>query len=139
MIAPFLLGLPLLCIPACDPEVVEIVEIVEPVGVIVAGVAVKATAKDRRLARLQFTTYCAGCHGKYGRGDGPSAKNMIPKPRNWTDTSWQKSVTDERLFQVIRYGGAKFGLSPLMAANPQYEQNPGVLTGLVEIVRSFGD
>ena len=64
---------------------------------------------------------------------------MIPKPRNWTDTGWQKSVTDERLCQVIRDGGPKFGLSPLMAPNPQHRENPGVLMALVEIVRSFGD
>jgi mono/diheme cytochrome c family protein len=103
------------------------------------AVEVTITDKDRKLARLQFLSYCAACHGKYGRGDGPTGKTMIPKPRNWTDTGWQRSVTDERLYQVIRDGGARHGLSPLMAPNPQHGKNPGVLWALVELVRSFGD
>jgi hypothetical protein len=45
----------------------------------------------RKLARLQFISYCAAYHGTYGRGHGPTAKNMIPKPGNWTDSSWQES------------------------------------------------
>ncbi len=117
-----------LCLPACSARVESPAK--------VDGIEV--TDRDRKLARLQFISYCASCHGKYGRGDGPTAKGMIPKPRNWTDTSWQESVTDARLYQVIRDGGAKFGLSPLMAPNPQHGKDPGVLKALVEVVRSFG-
>ena len=117
----------LLCTYACDTRIE------------VDGQLVQVTAKDRKLARFQFIGYCAGCHGKYGRGDGPTGKNLAKKPRNWTDRSWQKSVTDERLFKVIREGGEAVGLSSLMAKNTEHYDHPGVILALVEIVRRFGD
>ncbi len=116
----------LLCVFACDT------------GVTVDGKVIQVTAKDRKLAKLQFIGLCAGCHGKYGRGDGPLAKNMVTKPRNWTNQTWQASVTDERLFKVIREGGAAVGLDALMAKNIQYYDNPAVILALVEMVRRFG-
>jgi hypothetical protein len=36
-----------------------------------------------------FTTVCSSCHGTDGKGDGPAATSLNPKPRNFTD---RKSV-----------------------------------------------
>src|SRR5688572_8815893 len=48
-------------------------------------------------AASMFRTVCATCHGPEGRGNGPAASNMNPKPRDYTDAAWQASVNDEEL------------------------------------------
>ena len=88
-------------------------------------------------AELVFSTRCATCHGPSGHGDGPAAQALNPKPRNYTDPAWQKSVTDEQIKKTIVEGGAAVGKSPLMAANPDLADKPVVLEGLVKIVRGF--
>jgi ELWxxDGT repeat protein len=97
----------------------------------------RTTKGNRKLAKIHFLTYCVTCHGQSGKGDGPAAIALKPKPRDWTDSKWQASVTDKRILQVVRDGGAAVGLSPLMAPNPMYGKNPAVLKALVEMIRKF--
>ena len=47
---------------------------------------------------------CTPCHGPQGRGDGPLAKGLTPKPRNHTDGAYMSTRTDDELLQVIRNG-----------------------------------
>jgi mono/diheme cytochrome c family protein len=89
-------------------------------------------------ARKAFHTFCVPCHGETGRGDGPAAASLNPKPRNYTDKAWQKSVTDSHIKQIILNGGASVGKSPLMPAWQQFNGQPEVLEELVHIVRGFG-
>jgi len=63
-----------------------------------------------------FAKYCETCHGKTGKGDGPTGKALNPHPRNFTKASEFKSKNDEDAFKVISKGGASMGLSPLMVA-----------------------
>jgi len=88
-------------------------------------------------ARQMFATVCATCHGSTGKGDGPAAANLNPKPRNYTDAAWQASVTDDDLAKTILEGGAGVGKSPMMPGNPQLKDQPEVLAGLVKIIRGF--
>jgi mono/diheme cytochrome c family protein len=88
-------------------------------------------------ARTIFNTRCATCHGAEGKGNGPAAITLNPKPRNYTDAAWQKSVTDDHLREIIVKGGAAVGKSPLMPPNPDLENKPEVVSGLVTIVRAF--
>lgn len=88
-------------------------------------------------ASVIFTTRCATCHGVDGKGTGPAAQALNPKPRDYSDAAWQKSVTDEQIAMTIVKGGAAMGKSPLMAANPDLEQQPVVVEGLVKMVRGF--
>ena len=83
-----------------------------------------------------FKSRCTPCHGETGHGDGPGAASLNPKPRNYTDAAWQKSVKDEDIKKTILYGGAAVGKSPIMPANPDLEGKPE-LDGLVAIVRGF--
>ncbi len=83
-----------------------------------------------------FKTRCAPCHGEMGKGDGPGAAALNPKPRNYTDVAWQSKVTDEDIKKTILYGGAAVGKSPAMPANPDLEDKPE-LDALVKTVRSF--
>jgi mono/diheme cytochrome c family protein len=84
-----------------------------------------------------WTTRCVTCHGEDGRGNGPGAGALNPKPRTFTDPAWQMQTKDERIKKVIVDGGASVGLSPLMAANPDLEDKPAVVAELVAIVRDF--
>ena len=84
-----------------------------------------------------FKSRCAPCHGETGHGDGPASAALTPKPRNYTDKTWQSSVKDEDIKKTILYGGAAVGKSPLMPASPDLDGKPE-LDGLVAVVRAFG-
>lgn len=99
---------------------------------------VKVTTADRQEAHALFNTRCATCHGQFGRGDGPGAAALNPKPRNYTDAEWQKTVTDEEIEKAIVYGGAAVGKSAQMVANPDLQAKPAVVAALREMVRTFG-
>ncbi len=102
---------------------------------------VKATDAPKvppaEFAREHFATVCAACHGAQGAGDGVAAAALPVKPRNFTQTQWQNSVTDESLKAIILKGGLAVGKSPLMPANPTLEDQPEALAELVKLVRSF--
>jgi mono/diheme cytochrome c family protein len=100
------------------------------------GTASNAAAITPEVEEV-FTTRCATCHGTDGTGSGPAAANLNPKPRNYTDSAWQASVTDDYLRNVIVKGGAANGKSPLMPPNPDLESKSAVVDGLVAKVRSF--
>lgn len=46
----------------------------------------QAGSEELRLKRGQasYTTYCSGCHGAQGDGQGPAARFLEPKPRDFT-------------------------------------------------------
>lgn len=56
-------------------------------------------------AAALYSKYCATCHGKDGRAKTFKAK--FNKARDLTDASWQRHVTDERIFNSIMRGGGK--------------------------------
>ncbi len=85
-----------------------------------------------------FKTRCTPCHGPTGLGDGPASASLNPRPRNFHDKSWQKSVTDEHLRKIIQYGGAAVGKSPAMPANPDLQAKPEVIAELAKKIRAFG-
>jgi mono/diheme cytochrome c family protein len=89
-------------------------------------------------AKEIFNTRCATCHGNEGRGNGPGAVTLNPKPRNYHDKDWQSKVTDEDIKKTITYGGAAVGKSPMMPASPDLDSKPEVVEGLLHIVREFG-
>jgi mono/diheme cytochrome c family protein len=89
-------------------------------------------------AEQMFATVCATCHGMDGTGKGPAAEALNPKPRNYTDPSWQASVSDDQLKEIILKGGQGVGKSPMMPGQPQLKDQPEVLDGLVQIIRKFG-
>ena len=93
---------------------------------------------DEAQVKQLFADRCGACHGTSGKGDGPGAAALNPKPRNYTDKAWQASVTDEQIKKTIVYGGAAVGKSPNMPSNPDLDSKPEVVEGLVKIVRGFG-
>jgi len=83
-----------------------------------------------------FTQRCVPCHGSTGSGDGIASASLNPKPRAFSDPTWQASVTDDHIEKIIKFGGAGVGKSPAMPNNPDLS-DPAVITGLKDIVRSF--
>jgi hypothetical protein len=80
---------------------------------------------------------CSTCHGAGGKGDGAAAAALVPKPRDFTATAWQQSVTDEHLQKVILEGGQSVGLSMLMVPNADLASKPDVVKALVAHVRGL--
>jgi len=64
------------------------------------GGAVAGSAAGAQI----YSQRCALCHGAEGKGDGPAAASLNPKPRNHTDGSYMNARTNEDLLGVIREG-----------------------------------
>jgi cytochrome c553 len=79
-----------------------------------AGAWTAASAAAELKAPEKFTILCAPCHGPAGRGDGPAAAALNPKPRNFTDGELMNAKTDVQLIKAIKEGGAAVGLSSFM-------------------------
>jgi mono/diheme cytochrome c family protein len=92
----------------------------------------------RSRASEIFENRCSACHGPEGHGDGPAAANLKPKPADFHNLNWQKSITDERIAQAIVQGGSAVGMSNQMAPNPDLENEPAVVSALVERIRKWG-
>ncbi len=73
--------------------------------------AVAAEEGDLAKAKENYQSYCVKCHGEGGKGDGPGAAMLNPKPRDYTDCKTMQTKKDEVLFKVIKEGGDSVGLS----------------------------
>jgi mono/diheme cytochrome c family protein len=85
-----------------------------------------------------YQTRCVMCHGADGKGDGPAAAALSPRPRSLGDPGWQQSVDDAHIEKILLSGGAAVGKSPLMPPNPDLSGKPDVLRALRQLVRDFG-
>jgi mono/diheme cytochrome c family protein len=97
-----------------------------------------AQGDAKQQAQEIFAGRCTPCHGAQGKGDGAASKGLTPPPRNFSDPAWQKSVTDDHIEKIIKYGGVAVGKSPAMPANPDLNAKPQVVIELRQIVRGFG-
>ncbi len=100
------------------------------------GSSAVSAAASAEAAEL-FASRCATCHGPLGKGDGPGSRGLTPAPRDLTETKWQKSVTDEHIEQIIRFGGAGVQMSPQMPPNPDLTSRPEIVTALRIHVREL--
>jgi len=89
-------------------------------------------------AKILFANVCSQCHGIDGKGNGPAAESLNPKPRNYTDPAWQASVTDDDIKKIIVNGGQAVGKSGMMPPNPNLKDRDDILNELVGIIRAFG-
>lgn len=99
--------------------------------------AEEVSPEAKAEAETVWQTRCTTCHGAAGRGDGPAAVALTPKPRDFSVAAWQASVTDEHLNKVVVGGGQAVGLSMMMTANPDLASKPEVVKALVAHVRSL--
>lgn len=73
----------------------------------VGGTAQSTAERGEEL----YLRWCAECHGNEGRGDGPAADRMLPRPRDFTAARYQirttgsgELPTDDDLLRVMREG-----------------------------------
>jgi mono/diheme cytochrome c family protein len=69
---------------------------------------------ELQIGKQVYQTYCVGCHGDAGQGDGFNSFNLDPHPRDLSNPAFQKSKSNADLADAIRRGGAGVGLSSLM-------------------------
>jgi mono/diheme cytochrome c family protein len=127
-------------LPAChrsaDDEQVTVATSQAPAPAVPSASAPVA-ADAQREAREVYQKRCAVCHGEEGRGDGPGAAAVTPRPRDFTTKAWQSEISDDEIRSVTLGGGPAVGKSAVMPANPDLKQKPDVLVELVELLRSF--
>lgn len=84
-----------------------------------------------------YTARCAMCHGATGKGDGAASAALNPKPRDFGDTAWQKTITDQHIEKIIVEGGPAVGKSALMPPNPDLKDKGDVVKAIRAYVRSL--
>jgi cytochrome c oxidase cbb3-type subunit 3 len=83
-----------------------------------------------------FLELCSVCHGIGGKGDGPSAQGLEPKPADFTNCKAMAKDSDDVLFKIIKGGGQSAGRSTVMPAwgDSLSDQQIGEL---VKLIRGF--
>lgn len=68
-------------------------------------------AQDVGRGQAVYERWCVNCHGVEGRGDGPAADRMLPRPRDFVQARYQVRTTgpgelptDEDLRLILRNG-----------------------------------
>jgi mono/diheme cytochrome c family protein len=87
-------------------------------------------------ATANYGTYCRKCHGDHGKGDGPGAAMLNPKPRDFADCQNMQKRSDDELFKVISQGGEAVGMSADMQAWGGTLSDDDI-HALMKFVRSF--
>ncbi len=73
-------------------------------------------AQEKAEGKKIYLTYCSGCHGESGKGDGPAARSLPVKPANHADGTIMNQLSDKQLFDIISKGGAAVDKAPFMPA-----------------------
>lgn len=59
---------------------------------------------DVQRGQQLFAQNCATCHGTSGKGDGPAAAALNPKPQDLTDDQWKHGGSPEQILQTVTNG-----------------------------------
>lgn len=65
---------------------------------------VKPTKESLAAGKTIFLQTCATCHGNEGKGDGPAAVALNPKPANFTAGTFKHGGSDAEVFKTITNG-----------------------------------
>ncbi len=78
------------------------------------GFVTQVNGADPDQGAHWFSFYCVHCHGWTGKGDGPTAAKLDPRPRNLTNGKYADHISNQDLFGVIKGGGEFRNLSTSM-------------------------
>ena len=103
------------------PSVRTMVAAVAAVSVIAAGAATASAQTDWKapadaknlknpekasdLGKKSVETNCVSCHGPQGKGDGPAAAALNPKPANWQSDKIKKEADGELFWKITNGRG----------------------------------
>ncbi len=73
-----------------------------------------AWPQDKAEGKKIYTTYCIGCHGEKGKGDGAAASALTVKPADLSDGAVMNQLADSFLTEIVAKGGGAVGKSPMM-------------------------
>lgn len=59
---------------------------------------------DPEVGRAIFKAQCVACHGAGGKGDGPAAAALNPRPANLADAVRMEKLSDDSLVQIVTAG-----------------------------------
>jgi cytochrome c553 len=85
-----------------------------------------APGNKDQVIDVTWIKQCATCHGRRGKGDGPSS--TMVKARDLTNAEFQATLTDEQIAKVIHEGKDKM---------PAFNLPDSVIQGLVQHVRGM--
>jgi cytochrome c oxidase cbb3-type subunit 2 len=66
--------------------------------------AVPPTQRSLLHGKQVYITNCVGCHGYSGKGDGPAAAFLEPKPFNFTNADVQKQHSEGQYYHFLLFG-----------------------------------
>src|SRR5262245_25220039 len=67
---------------------------------------------DKEAGRALYNSRCWTCHGSTGRGNGPAAAALKPKPADFTDPELVVARTGSRLYRVLTAGVPGTAMAP---------------------------
>lgn len=107
-----------------------------PSGSDAPNVAINMTPEHIAAGKATYLETCAPCHGAGGKGDGPAAAALNPKPRDHTNGAYMDKLTNGHLFTVIKQGGSSFGY-PGMPAQAQLADD--TIKNVIAFVRTLSN
>jgi mono/diheme cytochrome c family protein len=93
---------------------------------------------DPKAGKAKYDANCVGCHGKTGKGDGPAAAALNPKPQDHTDGKIMNALSDKYLFDIIKDGGAAVKKAAIMPALGK-KLNDQEIWDIVAYIRSLAN
>ncbi|MDR3569949.1 MAG: cytochrome c [Syntrophobacteraceae bacterium] len=76
-----------------------------------------AKGADFAKGKTLFTSRCVLCHGAEGKGNGPAAMTLSPKPADFTSkTFWQTPDIDRTMTDFIKNGKGPMPAFPDLSA-----------------------
>lgn len=79
-----------------------------------AGMAGAQAKGDPAKGKAAYNQFCVSCHGPAGKGDGPAAAALNPKPKDLTNKGYVAGLKDDYFFKITKEGGTAVQKSPLM-------------------------
>jgi mono/diheme cytochrome c family protein len=106
--------------------------------VLVPNLGLAQVKGDPKAGKAKYDANCVGCHGTTGKGDGPAAAALNPKPQDHTDGKVMNALSDKYLFDIIKDGGAAVKKAAIMPASGK-KLNDQEISDVVAYIRSLAD